>query len=107
MEEIESALSGRIESLPDSVILGKIRHLKNTLEVCCQNSGAADFTGYGWTLAKDYATKLNDEIEQGKRSSDAIQKFVVFIGAESCQFLPHFGLLCPVRSRNKDDTYMF
>ena len=66
MEEIESALSGRIESLPDSVILGKIRHLKNTLEVCCQNSGATDFTGYSWTLAKDYATKLNDEIEQGK-----------------------------------------
>ena len=45
---------------------GKIRHLKNTLEVCCQNSGATDFTGYSWTLAKDYATKLSDEIEQGK-----------------------------------------
>ena len=66
MEEIESALSGRTESIPDPVILGKIRHLKNTLEVCCQNSVATDFAGYGWSLAKDYALKLTDEIEQGK-----------------------------------------
>ena len=52
--------------LQSAVVLGKLRHLKNTLEVCCQNSTAQEFTGYGWTLAKDYATKLNDEIEQGR-----------------------------------------
>ena len=52
--------------MPDAVVLGKLRHLKNTLEVCCQNSSSQDFGGYGWTLAKDYSTKLNDEIEQGK-----------------------------------------
>ena len=68
MEELESALSGRSESLPDNVILGKIRHLKNTFEVCCQNSNPSDFTGFGWTLAKDYAMKLCDEIDQGKIS---------------------------------------
>ena len=68
IEELEATLSGREESLPSSTVLGKLRHLKNTLEVCCQNSSAQDFTGYGWTLAKDYSTKLNDEIEQGKTS---------------------------------------
>ena len=54
--------------MQSSVILGKLRHLKNTFEVCCQNSTSQDFTGYGWTLAKDYATKMNDEIEQGRET---------------------------------------
>ena len=66
IEEIESALSGRSQAIPADVVLGKLRHLKNSLEVCCQNSTPQDFTGYGWSLAKDYATKLNDEIEQGR-----------------------------------------
>ena len=66
LEEIEAALTGRVQSLPSSTILGKLRHLKNTLEVCCQNSTPQDYTGYGWTLAKDYANKVSDEIDQGK-----------------------------------------
>ena len=50
------------------MVLGKLRHLKNTLEVCGHNSTSQDFTGYGWTwtLARDYSTKLNDEIDQGR-----------------------------------------
>ena len=66
IEEIEAALSGRSQSMPSATVLGKLRHLKNTLEVCCQNSSSHDFTAYGWTLAKDYSTKLNDEIDQGR-----------------------------------------
>ena len=44
--------------------IGKIRHLKNTMEVCCHNSTAADFTSYGWTIAKDYALKVEEEVSQ-------------------------------------------
>ena len=62
--EIEASLSGRSESMSDSMMLGKLRHLKNTLEVCCLNSNSTDFSGYGWTLAKDYATKVDNEVEQ-------------------------------------------
>ena len=62
--EIEASLSGRSESLPEGVILGKLRHLKNTLEVCCLNSTSTDFTSYGWSLARDYATKVDNEVEQ-------------------------------------------
>ena len=61
-------MSGRSQAMQSSVILGKLRHLKNTLEVCCQNSKSQEFTGYGWTLAKDCATKMNDEIEQGRET---------------------------------------
>ena len=50
------------------MVLGKLRHLKNTLEVCCQNSTSQEFTGYGWSLAKDYSTKVCDEVEQGRDS---------------------------------------
>ena len=68
IEELESALSGRSQALPSSVVLGKLRHLKNTLEVCCQNSTPQEYTGYGWSLAKDYSTKVCDEVEQGRES---------------------------------------
>ena len=42
--------------------------MKNTLEVCCQNSTPQEYTGYGWSLAKDYSTKVCDEVEQGRES---------------------------------------
>ena len=58
------SLSGRAEAMHEGVILGKLRHLKNTLEVCCLNSSATDFTSYGWTLARDYANKVEDDVEQ-------------------------------------------
>ena len=62
--EIEASLSGRSEALNDATMLGKIRHLKNTLEVCCLNSTATDFSSYSWTLARDYANKVDNEVEQ-------------------------------------------
>ena len=62
--EVEASMSGRSDALPEGVILGKLRHLKNTLEVCCLNSTSTDFTSYGWSLARDYATKVDNEVEQ-------------------------------------------
>ena len=61
---MESSLSGRSQAMSDSVVLGKLRHLKHTLEICCQNSNATDFTGYSWILARDYASKVSDEVDQ-------------------------------------------
>ena len=62
--ELESSLSGRSQAMQESVLLGKLRHLKHTLEICCQNSNATDFSGYSWTLARDYASKVSDEVDQ-------------------------------------------
>ena len=62
--ELEASLSGRSEAMQEGMLLGKLRHLKNTLEVCCLNSSATDFTTYGWTLARDYAAKVEDDVEQ-------------------------------------------
>ena len=50
--------------MQESVLLGKLRHLKHTLEICCQNSNASTFSGYSWTLARDYVTKVSDEVDQ-------------------------------------------
>ena len=66
LEEVEASLSGRSQAFQSTVILGKLRHLKNTLEVCCQNSTSQEYSGFGWTLAKDYSTKVHDEIDQGR-----------------------------------------
>ena len=62
--EVEASLSGRSEAMSEDVMLGKLRHLKNVLEVCCLNSTSSDFTAYGWTLARDYAAKVDNEVEQ-------------------------------------------
>jgi hypothetical protein len=62
--EIEAALSGRGDPMPEGVLLAKIRHLKNTFEVCCLNSNSTDFCSYGWSIARDYAVKVEDEVEQ-------------------------------------------
>ena len=64
VSELESSLSGRTEAMSENMLLGKLRHLQNTMEVCCLGSSATDFTGYGWTLARDYATKVDNEVDQ-------------------------------------------
>ena len=64
ISELESSLSGRSEPMKEGDLVGKLRHLKNVMEVCCLNSPSSDFSSYGWTLAKDYATKVEDEVEQ-------------------------------------------
>ena len=64
MTELEAALSGRGDPLTHEVLLAKIRHLKNTFEVCCLNSASTDFCSYGWTIARDYALKVEEEVEQ-------------------------------------------
>ena len=62
--ELESSMSGRSQAMSEGVVLGKLRHLKHALEICCQNSNATDFTGYGWTLARDYVSKVSEEVDQ-------------------------------------------
>jgi hypothetical protein len=71
--ELEASLSGRSEAMSEDVMLGKLRHLQNILEVCCLSSSATDFTGYGWTLARDYAAKVDNEVDQRLTSWQAMQ----------------------------------
>ena len=64
--ELEAALSGRGDALSDGVFLAKLRHLKNTLEVCCLSSSSTEFSSYsyGWHIARDYAMKVEEEVDQ-------------------------------------------
>ena len=62
--EIEAALSGRGDPMQVEVMLAKIRHLKNVFEVCCLNSSPTNFSTYGWQIARDYAIKVEEEVEQ-------------------------------------------
>ena len=64
VSELESSLSGRTEQLSEGEFLAKLRHIKNYLDVCCLNSESSDFKGYGWSIAKDYALKVEEEVEQ-------------------------------------------
>ena len=50
--------------MSEDVMLGKVRHIMNTMEVCCLNSNPTDFTAYGWVLARDYATKVDEAVDQ-------------------------------------------
>ena len=62
---LEAALSGRSQPIHESELIGKLRHIKHILEVCCLNSSSIDNSGYGWLIAKDYAFKVEEEVGNG------------------------------------------
>ena len=64
LAELEAGLTGRAEPLSSEELLGKVRHVKNVFEVCCINSEVKDFTAYGWVLARDYASKVENKVDQ-------------------------------------------
>ena len=68
VSELEASLCGRAEPLSEEVFLAKLRHMKNVVEVCNINSSEKDHLSYGWTLAKDYCHKVENEIEQNMSS---------------------------------------
>ena len=62
--ELVASLSGRSDPLPPSVILAKLQHMQNVFEICCQNSTLQEFNNYGWVLARDYSSKVQNKVEQ-------------------------------------------
>ena len=66
MAELESLLSCNGDlTISHAEIIARVRHVKNVYEVCCVNSDAKDFSSYGWVLARDYASKVENKVEQG------------------------------------------
>lgn len=53
-----------------------MRHVRSVFEVCCLNSSAQDFTGYGWTLARDYASKVENKVDQNVTTWEEMPKGV-------------------------------
>jgi hypothetical protein len=64
ISEIEAGLTGRSETLSQGELIAKLGHVKSVFEVCCINSQKSHFTGYGWTLARDYAKKVDSKVDQ-------------------------------------------
>ena len=76
ISELEAGLTGKAESLSTADFIAKMNHIKSVFEVCCLNSSAQDFTGYGWTLARDYATKVENKVDQNVTSWQEMPKGV-------------------------------
>ena len=68
VSELVDSVSGRTEQLPESVLLAKLKHLRDVFEVCCINSSDTDFCDYGWVLARDYTLKVQDKVDQQQHS---------------------------------------
>ena len=64
VSELEAGFTGKSEALSREELISKLSHVKSVFEVCCINSQAQDFTGYGWTLARDYAKKVESKVDQ-------------------------------------------
>ena len=62
--ELEAGLSGKSESFSHTELLARVRHIKSVFEVCCLNSADSDFKSYGWILARDYACKVTNRVDQ-------------------------------------------
>ena len=68
ISELEASLSGRSAPLSAGDFLAKVRHIRNYLEVCCLNAEPTDFKSYGWSIAKDYALKVENGVEHQLKS---------------------------------------
>ena len=65
LAELETCLMSKDNSISQEELLARIRHMKNVFEVCCLNSKDSDLKNYGWILARDYAAKVSNRVEQG------------------------------------------
>ena len=50
------------------VLLAKLQHLQNTFQVCCLNTTEKEFSNYGWVLARDYSSKVQERVTQNLTS---------------------------------------
>ena len=74
--ELTASLSGRAPPMSPEVMLSKLQHLQNTLGVCCLNTTEKEFQSYGWILARDYAMKVRDRVDQNLTSWEALSSGV-------------------------------
>ena len=58
LAEIRAALSGNITPLASGELGARLRHMQCVLEVCNQNSTPAEYTPYGWRLARNYDARV-------------------------------------------------
>ena len=65
LAELEYGVMTCPDQITNGELLAKIGHLKSVFEVCCLNSKDSEFKGYGWVLARDYAAKVSNKMEQG------------------------------------------
>ena len=70
VSELIDSMTGKTDQLPGTVLVAKLKHLKDVFEVCCINSTDSEFCEYGWTLARDYALKVQDKVDQQQHSWD-------------------------------------
>ena len=70
VSELIDGVTGKTDKLTGTVLLAKLKHLRDVFEVCCINSTDSEFCEYGWTLARDYALKVQDKVDQQHHSWD-------------------------------------
>ena len=68
VSELIESMTGKTDQLTETVLLAKLKHLRDVFEVCCINSTDTEFCEYGWTLARDYALKVQDKVDQQQHS---------------------------------------
>ena len=54
--------------MPDDEFLSCLRHLKNVFEVACLSSNLSSFTDPAWQVAREYDTRVINDIESGGKS---------------------------------------
>ena len=62
--ELVASLSGRAEPMSQAILLAKLQHMQNVFEICCQNSTMTEFSNYAWVLSRDYASKVQNKVDQ-------------------------------------------
>lgn len=72
-KHLEAARLGLIE-MNDDEFLARLRHLKNVYEVACLSSNLSSFTDNAWQVAREYDTRVVNDIESGAKTWSTLSK---------------------------------
>ena len=104
LAELEGSMMSKTDPITQEELLARIRHTKNVFEVCCLNSKDSDFKPYGWVLARDYAAKVSNRVDQGFLAWEEMSAGVQTADLVSAQCdYPRSLLPPPPKQEKKDD----
>lgn len=63
-----SALQGRVNNVTPAELTSRMQNLCNIMQVVVINSKLSDFNEGAWQIGRDYANRINRDIEEGSKS---------------------------------------
>ena len=65
IEHLLSLSNGTLPPVSKEEYNSRLQHILNVLEIACLGSGIRDFDTHSWRIAREYDSKILEDVEQG------------------------------------------